>query len=302
MTEAASIAPSDHLALLLAVLPLSRRTRIVDVGANPLLDEAPYAQLLRMGACDVVGFEPQPQAYAALEELKSDRETYWPFAVGDGTPKELKVYKSQGYTSVFSPYRAGFRFIGGEGWAQVRQTIPFDTVALDSAKEIGAVDLLKIDIQGGEYDVFRGAETTLKQAMVVIVELRYYPLYDGEPMLGGVDTELRRQGYFLHKLMNTNRKPIKNSQMARIRMRHLKEQMIDGDGVYLRDLAQIEQYTDDQLMHLCITASTVFVSHTLVLHALDELVLRGRVPADLPAAYVDAMPTSFRRGGADEAE
>lgn len=291
---------SPPFAVLMAALPLSRRTRIVDVGANHLLDEAPYARLLRMGACDVVGFEPQPLAFAALEKLKSDRETYLPFAVGDGTAKDLKVYRAQGYTSVFEPYREGFRFISGEGWAHVRETISFDTVALDASPDIGVFDLLKIDIQGGEYDVFRGGEVTLKQAMVVIVELRYYPLYQGEPMLGGVDTELRRQGFFLHKLLKTSARPVRNSQQNRLNRRWCRDQMIDGDGVYLRDLARIDTYSDDQLMHLCITAATVFESHTLVLHVLDELVSRGRVAADVPGAYVDALPASLRADPADE--
>ena len=64
------------LAALLAALPLARRTRIVDGGANPLHDAAPYAGLLRAGGCDVVGFEPRPEPVAALEKARSDRETY----------------------------------------------------------------------------------------------------------------------------------------------------------------------------------------------------------------------------------
>jgi len=294
LNQTLALPPSGPVGVLIAGLPLARRTRIVDVGANPLLDAAPYARLLRMGACDVVGFEPQPEAFAALEKLKSDRETYLPFAVGDGSPKELKVYKSQGHTSVLDPYVPGFRFIGGEKWSQVRQRIAFDTVALDASDQIGDVDLLKIDIQGGECDVFRGAETTLKRAMVVIVELRYYPLYQDEPMLGGVDTELRRQGFFLHKHLTGNTKPVKNSQMARLNKRRVRDQLVDGDAVYLRDLARISSYSDDQLMHLCITAAEVFHSHSLALHVLDELVLRGRASPDLPGAYVDAMPDGLR--------
>ncbi|MGL6211956.1 MAG: FkbM family methyltransferase [Paracoccaceae bacterium] len=297
MNEAPANVPSATEAVLLSALPLQRRTRVVDVGANPLADEAPYAHLLKIGACDVVGFEPQPEAFAALEKIKSDRETYLPFAVGDGSKQTLNVYQSSGYTSVFKPYREGFRFIGGRGWAQIKQQIPFETVKLDDSADIGPFDLLKIDIQGGELAVFRGGETTLKQAMVVIVEMRYYPLYKREPMLGGVDTELRRQGFFMHKLLTTKSKMIKNSQHLRLRKGRMHDQILDGDAVYLRDLARIDSYSDDQLVHLCITAGAVFHSHTLVLHVLDELVRRGRVPADLPSAYVDAMPASLRTDG-----
>lgn len=296
MNEQGQIAADPALALLLAALPLARRTRIVDVGANPLHDAAPYAALLRAGGCDVMGFEPQPEPFAALEKVKSDRETYLPFAVGDGSRKVLTIYQSMGHTSVFAPYEPGFRFIGGR-WARVVDQIGFDTVPLDASPDAGEFDLMKIDIQGGECDVFRGAEVALKQAMAVIVELRYYPLYDGEPMLGGVDTELRRQGYFLHKLLSGKAKPVLNSQMHRLRPRRMRDQMIDGDAVYLRDMGQIGSYSDAQLMHLCVTACAVFGSHTLVLHCLDQLVHRAVVPADLPERYVDVLPANLRADG-----
>ena len=286
---------SPAMRLLLDRLPLARRTRIVDVGANPNVGDPPYATLLRAGACDVVGFEPQPTAFAALAARKSDRETYFPFAVGDGSRKQLKVYRSEGFTSVYEPYAPGFRMVGGKSWARIDERIDFDTVALDDQPQIGVFDLLKIDIQGGEYDVFRGAEISLKPAMAVIVELRYFPLYDGEPTMGTVDNELRRQGFILHKLLFNVGKPLRNSQRKRLNNLVLGDQLIDGDAVYLRNLGLIDGYSDDQLAHLCVLAGSVIASHTLVLHGLDELVRRGVVPADLPGCYVDLLPADLRR-------
>ncbi len=284
---------SEPVSVLLDGLGLSRRTRIVDVGANPL-GEAPYAGLLRMGGCDVVGFEPQPAAFAKLAEIKSDHETYLPFAVGDGTSKELKVYRSSGFTSVYEPHLSGMAYLGGANWGQITERIPMDTVALDHAEGVGEFDLLKIDIQGGEVDVFKGAEQVLKPAMVVIVELRYFRLYEGEPMLGGVDDELRRQGFYLHKFLFNKSASLPNSQAGRLRKRRMRDQLIDGDGVYLRDMGALASYSDAQVKHLCITASAVFGSHTLVLHCLDDLVRRGAAAADMPSRYVDALPTELR--------
>ncbi len=285
------IAPT--VAMLLGGLGLSRRTRIVDVGANPL-GEAPYAALLRVGGCDVVGFEPQPSAFAELQKIKSDSETYLPFAVGDGTRKELKIYRSSGFTSVYEPYVPGINFLGFSRMGQVTQRIGMDTVALDQASGVGDFDLLKIDIQGGEVDVFRGGEQSLKHAMVVIVELRYFRLYEDEPMLGGVDDELRRQGFYLHKFLFNKANAIQNSQAHRLRRRRMRDQLVDGDGVYLRDMGRLQTYSDTQVKHLCVTASAVFGSHTLVLHCLDDLVRRGAIEADMPSRYVDALPAELR--------
>jgi hypothetical protein len=49
-------------------------------------------------------------------------------------------------------------------------------------------------------------------------------------------------------------------------------------------------------MHLAVLAATVFSSHSATLYALDELVQRGVVPADLPARYVDALPDTLKSG------
>ena len=77
-----------YVALLLAELAPERPTTIVDVGANPI-NEAPYSGLLHAGACHVIGFEPQAEAYAALQTSKTAAETYYPFAVGTGAAQTL---------------------------------------------------------------------------------------------------------------------------------------------------------------------------------------------------------------------
>ena len=290
-------APQDqtapNVALLLAELPAARKTCIVDVGANPI-NEAPYSDLLRRGGCTVVGFEPQQDAFDALLQTKTDAETYFPFAVGDGTPAQLKIFKSSGMTSVFEPYIEGLALLGQPGLAKVRKRIMFDTVALDSVADLPAFDLLKIDIQGGENLVFQGGARVMAACMVVIVELRYLRLYVDEPMMGGVDSELRRQGFGLHRIMFNKSIALPNSQSNRLKTRLMEDQLIDGDGVYIRNIAEPEKLEDQQLIHLAILAASVFFSHTLVLFCLDELVRRGVAKPNLPADYVSLLPEKLR--------
>ncbi len=292
----AAAAAEGGLLLLLQRLTLPRRTRIVDVGANPL-HEAPYAGLLKAGGCDVVGFEPQADAFAKLDAAKGPHETYLPFAVGDGTEKTLHIYRRSGFTSMYRPDTAATGALGAEGWSKVARKEVLQTVAIDGDARVGPFDLLKIDIQGGEVDVFRGAGKALKQATTVIVELRYFPIYRGEPMAGGVDDELRKQGFILHKFLFTKSRMIASSQGARLRERRVQDQAIDGDAVYLRRLERLPNCDVDQLKHLCILAAGVFHSHSLVLHVLDLLVARGVVAADLPGAYVDRLPAELRVSG-----
>lgn len=286
-----------HVKLLLERLGATRLTRIVDVGANPLSRPA-YADLKDAKHCEVIGFEPMPSAYDALLKTKKENETYFPNAVGDGSQQELKIYTKQGFTSVFDPYPGGERFIGGKMWRTVVDRLSFETVRLDDLEDLGVIDLLKIDIQGSELAVFKGGRKALSSATVVIVEMRYYRLYNGAPMMGGVDEELRAQGFYLHKFLDTSSRMAVHSQAHRVNRAALRDQVLDGDAVYLRDLGAIAEFSSEQLLHLCILAAEVFVSHSIVLHCLDELVRRGAVGANLPGDYVDALPVEYRAKGA----
>lgn len=286
-----SLAP--HLALLRAALPLPRLTSIIDVGANPI-NEAPYSALLRDGGCTVTGFEPQPEAFAELQRIKGPLETYHPHAVGDGSTQTLHIYASSGLTSIFPPHLPGLGALGRPRWSRVLQRIQMQTLALDAIPDLAPCDLLKIDIQGGEKLVFDNATRVLSSAVAVVVELRYMQLYEGEPMVGGVDESLRQQGFMLHKFMFNKSQPLPHSQAARLNRRRTADQLIDGDAVYLRHPGRITGFTDAQVMHLALLAAAVFDSHSTALYALDDLVRRGLVPADLPARYADALPDALQ--------
>lgn len=293
MTQSAPPPLSDAARLLLAVLPRPRLTSILDIGANPV-HPPPYAALLAAGGCRITGFEPQERAFAALQATRGPLEDYHPHAIGNGQPQQLKVYRISGLTSLFDPHLPGLAAIGCLGWRHIISRHDLPTVALDDIPDLAPCDLLKIDVQGAEAMILDHATRTLAPTVAVIVELRHLQLYEGEPMLGGVDTALRRQGFQLHRFLFNKSTMLPNSQAARLVRRRHADQLIDGDAVYLRHPGTLPDWTDAQVMHLALLACTCFASHSLVLRCLDDLVRRGTVTADLPAAYVDALPAELR--------
>ena len=282
-----------HVRLLLRALPLPRKTTVVDVGANPA-HVPPYAALLRAGACQVVGFEPLPDAFAQLQRDKGPNETYHNCALGDGTRKTFHTYRVPTLSSFFPPHLPGVMILRKPRWATVDKVVEIDTTALDAISDLVPFDLLKIDVQGGEAMVIAHARTLLIEAVAVIVELRYMRMYEGEPMSGGVDHELLAQGFMLHKFLGNKSLPLLNSQSARLADRRNRDQLVDGDAVYLRHPGQMTDFSDTQLMHLAVLAASVFASHTVVVAALDELVRRALIDAGVPAAYVAALPAVYR--------
>ena len=153
---------------LASLLEIKAPIDIVDIGANPIDGEAPYKQLLDSGLAHVYGFEPNPDALARLNAIKGQNETYFSSAVYDGAQQELRVCKSEGMTSLLEPNINLLSYLHGfSEWGKVLERISIPTVRLDDFSEIKNLDYLKIDIQGGELEVFRNGTNRLKELSLI---------------------------------------------------------------------------------------------------------------------------------------
>jgi len=145
-----------------------RDTVFVDVGA--------YMGLYTVWACRrarrVISVEPNPAALAYLKVNVALNEcsnvTVVPKAISD----------RRGYAKLKIPEVAEKGFIPG-GSSIVRDfeeafEVEVETDTLDSVLEevgVDSVDVLKIDVEGAEGLVVRGAEKTLKEAKAVLIEI-----------------------------------------------------------------------------------------------------------------------------------
>lgn len=275
-------------------LRLERATNVVDIGANPL-DDPPYKPMLDAKLCVVHGFEPQPEAYQKLLEVKSPLETYYQCAVGDGSDQKLNIYKQSGLSSVFDLDMESIEFLGRSGRAaRLLEQVPFKTQRLDDIEGLPEIDLLKIDVQGSETAIFDNGQTKLMDAVAVITELRFYPLYYKEHLLDEQIKRLAKFGLMFHKLLFVKSKMIANSQSARLRARALRTQAIDGDAVFIKDLRFPDQVSNLQLGQLAMLGDAVIESYDLTVRCIDLLAERGLVSPTLAGEYVDMLPPEVR--------
>ena len=227
---------------------LATRVKVVDIGANPIDGEAPYAGLIAQGDADVVGFEPNPDALARLDAMKGPSETYLPHAVGDGARHTLHVCRAQGMTSLLRPDPAVLDcFHGFPQWGEVLETCEVDTVRLDDVPATEGLDYLKIDIQGGELMVFRNGAERLAGACVVHTEVEFLPLYVGQPLFSDVDQFLRGLGYVLHRfhpLVSRVVRPLLVDNNIYAPM----SQAVWADAIFIRDFTRPELFSDRQLL------------------------------------------------------
>ncbi len=280
----------SRLTLLHDLLEPERLIEIVDVGANPI--SAPdYQPLFAAGYARVTGFEPQQAAFKALEPMQSKTARFFPFAVGDGTDRELKVCKNSGFTSLLEPNTKTFDFLGRYHRAgRVLERIEMSTKRLDDIDGLGQVDFLKIDIQGGEVDVFNNAGDTLKTCAAVMTEVAFVPLYEDQPLVDTQMAVMREQGFQLHKFMFVKSIPISSKLAgATIPNKVARNQLIDGDAVFIKDLFDLGDAPDERLKHLALLAEGCFRSPDLVVRCLSLLVERGTIAEADCAAYLTEL-------------
>ncbi|MBJ3763017.1 FkbM family methyltransferase [Maribius pontilimi] len=273
---------------LVDLLRPARKTRVVDVGANPINDN-PYANLRDAGHCHVWGFEPDPRAYERLTS-KPD-ETYLPHAVGDGQRRKLHVTRMPSLTSLLEPNPPAHAYLQRMSKPiTVEQEIEFDTVRLDDLDEPDDFDLLKIDVQGGELLVYDGAAQRLSTVCAVITEVGFLPIYKHQPLLDSQMAALRGHGLMLHKFLFLKGLSLRGGLATRLDKRRHRNQLIDGDAIFIRDLLEPDAVDDEKLKHLAILADGVLESFDLAVRCLDLLIARGRVAQEAAERYVDLLP------------
>ncbi len=283
---------------LVALLQPERRTRVIEVGANPV-NSNPYGGLLLLGLCEVWGFEPEERAFARLTAKPG--ETYLPYAVGDGSTGTFYVCRVPSLSSLLppDPRTTGF-FARLAAPTLVEATFPVKTVRIDDLDEVPEFDLLKIDVQGGELQVFDGAREKLRQVAAVITEVAFVPLYVGQPLLDAQMAALREAGLDFHKFLFTKGFSLRGGLNGELDKRRHDNQLLDGDAVFIRSLRFAEDIGSEKLKHLAILADAVFESFDVALRCLDHLVARGQVDAGRALTYAQALPDRAVRGMAKE--
>lgn len=142
-------------------------------------------------------FEPAPGPFAILRQRHAARPgvTLVPAGVGS-VPGELSLHFSDNEAlNSFLPFAPeGGRTFGGAAQTG-RHTAPvitLDAYAADQA--LARIDLLKIDTQGFDLQVLRGAQGLLQAGRIrnVLVELNFIPLYEGQAEAADVIAWLRQ--------------------------------------------------------------------------------------------------------------
>lgn len=183
---------------------------IFDVGANQGQSVRNYRRVFPDATFHC--FEPFPASVAVLQKcLGNDpRVVINPLAVADQSGKrEFYVNEAMHFTNSFFPRPIqARRYFPKQAMMESRISVNCTTIdAYLREKKPLKIDILKMDIQGGEVMALRGAVDTLTQHVphVVYTETFFVPHYQGAPLLYDLWSFLAEYGYTLFDLDSLNR-------------------------------------------------------------------------------------------------
>jgi len=274
--------------------------RVVDVGAM-LLDDADdvWRPLVRGGLCEsVVGFEPNADECERLNAGAASRAAsggracsfrFLPWALGDGSAGQFRRCSAPMTSSMLEPNIPLLRrFTQLEEVTTVVQRSEAQTRRLDDLLGDlpgGHADFLKLDVQGYELAVLRGAERALRDVLVLHTEVEFVEMYEKQPHFAEVDQFLRGRGFVFHRFVTLQGRPLKPLHLAANPLQPISQQLW-ADAVYVRDLWELRSHSQEQLLKAALILHEVYQSYDVVHHVLQKY------DAGLAKRYLDTMLTS----------
>jgi FkbM family methyltransferase len=180
-------------------LPLRHDLRtVIDVGANR--GQFTLYALARFPSAHIIAFEPLPGAREQMMRLfrEEDRVEVVPFALGETEGEVVMHLSAREDSSSLLPIggRQVSAFPGTEEVGTTRAYVrTLDSVLAD--RELMDPALLKVDVQGFELPVLRGAEQTLGSFDQILVEASFVELYEGQALFPDISHHLEAQGFRL---------------------------------------------------------------------------------------------------------
>ena len=196
---------------------------------------------------DMVGFEPDPEEFTRLQNSAAHGPwksyTPLPYALGSRAGEHaLQLYSKNGCHSLLTA-RPGIAALFSRGdYFNPQGQINITVESLDHLIEAGkvrAADHIKIDVQGWELEVFKGAERTLRRDVLALrTEVSFFDLYEGQPFFSDIDAYLRGCGFVLMGFVEAHgwrrRTKTKWPRRAAGPIPYSRGQLMHADALYMK--------------------------------------------------------------------
>jgi FkbM family methyltransferase len=188
----------------------------------------------------VIGFEPDPDEHARLTAQAAQGVTYLRAALAQEAGEvTLNITRSPACSSLLRPNSEFIRSFPDAGRFDIVRAAEVTADSMDAQlAEAGVndVDFIKLDTQGSELAILRGATRSLESAFGLEVEVEFAALYEGQPLFADVDAHMRDAGFWLFDV-----RPYYWKREAGKSLGGPRGQVVFGDALYLRTPSSLSE-------------------------------------------------------------
>ena len=200
---------------LIAALPADFVLTFVDVGSAGSLHERwqPFQSIL-----SAVLFEPRDGGTATGSLGRGQSRTH-PVALGDRAGEvDLHITALANMSSFLEPDASLFgryRKKGADARVVSTERVPVERLDALAAADGFTPDVLKVDTQGSELLVLKGAEDSLRSVIVAEIEVSFLRRYVDQPLFADIEAWMNARGFELIELDRLKRYRAANSLRLR---------------------------------------------------------------------------------------
>ena len=143
-------------------------------------------------------FEPQKRLELVFKKPLPNNIIYENILLGQKNHHNVNFYENKTSSSVF-------RF-GNHNNPTPKKTISLDSFS--NKQKISSIDILKIDVQGYELEVLKGAVSSLKNTQFIIVEVSFLEIYEKAPLAHEVIQFLDIQNFQIFDIVDFKFRPL----------------------------------------------------------------------------------------------
>jgi FkbM family methyltransferase len=262
--------------------------KILNIGCRPI-GEGPdlFDHILDyFSDSQIIGFETDKDLCDKLNKESSNGYKFFYQALGEKNEKR-KFYNTihPMCSSLYMPNHKLVERYQNLEIMKLKNISEVDTMSLDYfciENQIETIDLIKIDIQGGELEVFKGGENILKDTLFIISEVEFLPLYINQPLFGDVDNFLTKKDFMFNKFLTTGGRAIKPI-IIKNNINTGETQTMWADAIFVKDSESIKGLDDQKVLKLA-AISFLYGNPDMTFFCLSEYDLRKKT--DLKIRYL----------------
>lgn len=231
---------------------------IAEVGAVPIGGQVePFYLLLDyFPASRIIAFEVDEKLCNELNEKSRPNITYFPVALGE-REEERPFYETTHpmCCSLYKPNEDLMRNYNNLDVAMLKSTSTIATTSLDSfasQNSVDEIDFIKIDVQGAELDIFRGATKMLDNVVFVVSEVEFIPLYIDQPLFGDICTYLTEKGLMFHRFLGIAGRSLKPIVIDSDP--NFASQVMWTDAIFIREISRLSDLAPEKLLKMGVLA------------------------------------------------